>query len=112
MWTGPGERHAAGVTRLAIDETAARRGQEYITLLSTSTRPGAVHRRRRRNRRGLAGDLTALRRPGGNRRSLHRHERGLIKGVSENLPNAAIAFDKFHAVKIVNDAVDRVPARR
>ena len=31
-----------------------------------------------------------------------------IKGVTENLPNAAITFDKFHAVKIINDAVDRV----
>jgi len=31
-----------------------------------------------------------------------------IKGVAENLPNAAITFDKFHAVKIVNDAVDQV----
>ena len=26
-----------------------------------------------------------------------------IKGVGENLPNAAITFDKFHAVKIIND---------
>jgi len=31
-----------------------------------------------------------------------------IKGVSESLPKAAIAFDKFHAVKIINDAVDQV----
>jgi transposase len=31
-----------------------------------------------------------------------------IKGVVENLPNAAITFDKFYAVKIVNDAVDQV----
>jgi hypothetical protein len=31
-----------------------------------------------------------------------------IKDVTENLPNAAITFDKFHAVKIINDAVDQV----
>jgi transposase len=31
-----------------------------------------------------------------------------IKGVSESLPKATITFDKFHAVKIVNDAVDQV----
>ena len=31
-----------------------------------------------------------------------------IKGTAEHLPNAAITFDKFHAVKIVNDAVDQV----
>ena len=33
---------------------------------------------------------------------------GFIKGVGESLPNAAITFDKFHAVKIINDAVDLV----
>ena len=31
-----------------------------------------------------------------------------IKGVAGNLPNAAITFDKFHAVKLINDAVDQV----
>jgi transposase len=28
--------------------------------------------------------------------------------TTASLPNAAITFDKFHAVKIVNDAVDKV----
>jgi transposase len=31
-----------------------------------------------------------------------------IKGVGDNLANAKITFDKFHAVKIVNHAVDAV----
>jgi transposase len=31
-----------------------------------------------------------------------------IKGTADSLPNAAITFDKFHAVKIINDAVDHV----
>jgi transposase len=31
-----------------------------------------------------------------------------IKGTAAHLPNANITFDKFHAVKIVNDAVDLV----
>jgi transposase len=26
-----------------------------------------------------------------------------IKGVGEHLPEATITFDKFHAVKIIND---------
>jgi transposase len=30
------------------------------------------------------------------------------KGVREDLGNAAIAFDKYHAVAIVNDAVNNV----
>lgn len=31
-----------------------------------------------------------------------------IKGVREQLPNAAITFDKFHVIKIINEAVDNV----
>src|SRR5436305_9864058 len=31
-----------------------------------------------------------------------------IKGVADSLPAAAVTFDKFHAVKIINDAVDQV----
>ena len=31
-----------------------------------------------------------------------------VKGVTENLTEAEITFDKFHAVKLVNDAVDKV----
>ena len=31
-----------------------------------------------------------------------------IKGVEDNLPNAAITFDKYHIMKIINTAVDDV----
>jgi transposase len=31
-----------------------------------------------------------------------------IKGVADNLPNAQITFDKFHILKIINEAVDEV----
>ena len=31
-----------------------------------------------------------------------------IRGVTDNLPNAKITFDKFHVLKIINEAVDKV----
>jgi transposase len=31
-----------------------------------------------------------------------------IAGTAESLPNAAVTFDRFHAAKIINEAVDRV----
>ena len=31
-----------------------------------------------------------------------------IKGIGEQLPDAAIIFDKFHVMKMVNQAVDEV----
>jgi transposase len=32
----------------------------------------------------------------------------LSRGVEENLPNAAISFDKFHVLKGLNAAVDEI----
>ena len=31
-----------------------------------------------------------------------------IKGVAENLPEVVVTYDQFHAVKIINDAIDQV----
>ncbi len=31
-----------------------------------------------------------------------------IKGVKEELPEAKITFDKFHILKLINEAVDEV----
>jgi transposase len=31
-----------------------------------------------------------------------------IKGIEKTLPNAKITYDKFHIVKLINDAVDAV----
>lgn len=31
-----------------------------------------------------------------------------IRGASEYLPNAEVTFDKFHVIKILNEALDEV----
>ena len=70
------------------------------------------------SRRSSPQDLTAHHGGAAERRqrSLHRYEPGLHQGrPPSNLPEAAITFDKFHAVKIINEAVDHAsdaPNRR
>ena len=34
-----------------------------------------------------------------------------IKGIEENLPEASITFDKFHVIKAVNEALNKVCSR-
>jgi transposase len=103
---------ASTVTRVAIDETAARRGHNYITLFvdidharvlfATEGRDGGTVAT-------FADDLTAH---GGNPDQVREvcidMSPAFIKGTADSLPNAAVTFDRFHAVKIVNDAVDQV----
>ena len=102
----------ADVTRIAIDETAARRGHNYITLFADSDQARVLFATEGKDAEtvaAFAGDLAAH---GGDPEAIDEvcidMSPAFIKGVAENLPNAAVTFDKFHAVKIVNDAVDQV----
>jgi transposase len=103
---------ASDVTRIAVDETAARRGHNYITLFADIDQARVLFATEGKGAEtvaAFAGDLTAH---GGDAEAIEEvcidMSPAFIKGVAENLPNAAVTFDKFHAVKIVNDAVDQV----
>lgn len=102
----------ADVTRIAIDETAARRGHNYITLFADIDQARVLFATEGKGAEtvaAFAGDLAAH---GGDPEAIEEvcidMSPAFIKGIAENLPKAAVTFDKFHAVKIVNDAVDQV----
>jgi transposase len=103
---------AAGVTRVAIDETAARRGHDYISLFVDIDQARVLFATEGRDAGTVAAfaqDLTAHRgAPEAVSEVCIDMSPAFIKGVADNLPKAAITFDKFHAVKIINDAVDQV----
>ena len=102
----------ADLSRVCIDETAAKRGHNYIslfvdidarkTVFVTEGRAAATvaafadhvddHNSDASRIKEVCIDMSAA----------------YIKGVTENLTEAEITFDKFHAVKLVNDAVDQV----
>ncbi|MDQ8739516.1 ISL3 family transposase, partial [Paenibacillus sp. LHD-38] len=100
------------VRRIAVDETSSRRGHRYITLfvdVDTKTVLFATE--------GKGKDTLA-------RFKQHLHDKGVetaqiqeiccdmsiafIRGIEEQFPSAEITFDKFHVMKMVNEAVDDV----
>jgi transposase len=103
---------AADVTRIAIDETAARRGHNYITLFADVDQARVLFATEGRDANTITAFADDLATHGGDPEAIEDvcidMSPAFIKGVAENLPNAAITFDKFHAVKIVNDAVEKV----
>jgi transposase len=107
-----GRTDASGVTRLAIDETAARRGQDYVTLFVDIDQARVVFATEGNDAATIATFADDLAAHGGDPDAISQvcidMSPAFIKGIAENLPNAAITFDKFHAVKIINDAVDQV----
>jgi transposase len=102
----------SGVTRIAIDETAARRGQDYITLFVDIDKPRVLFATEGKDAKTVAAfadDLTGHRGdPAAIEEVCIDMSPAFIKGIGDSLPKAAITFDKFHAVKIINDAVEKV----
>jgi transposase len=100
------------VTRIAIDETAARRGHDYITLFADIDQARVLFATEGKDAATVAAFADDLVAHGGDPEAIAEvcidMSPAFIKGVAENLPEAAVTFDKFHAVKIVNDAVDQV----
>src|SRR5271166_4553648 len=103
---------ASDVTRIAIDETAARRGHNYITLFVDIDQARVLFATEGRDAETIAVFADDLAAHGGDPKAISEvcidMRPAFIKGVAESLPEAAITFDKFHAVKIINDAVDQV----
>jgi transposase len=106
------ERDLSRVSHVGIDETASRRGHNYISLFydlkekrlifGTDGKDSGTVRR-------FSEDL------GQNRGDPKKVQRvccdmspAFISGVEQHLPNAEITFDRFHIMKIMQTAVDNV----
>nr|MDA8248996.1 ISL3 family transposase [Rhodospirillales bacterium] len=100
------------VTRVAIDETAARRGHDYVTLFVDIDQARVAFVTEGRDASTVAAFSADLTAHGGDPEAIAEvcidMSPAFIKGTADSLPTAAITFDRFHAVKIVNDAVDQV----
>ena len=102
----------ASVKRVAIDETAARRGHDYVTLFVDIDQRRVLFVADGRDANTVAAFADDLEAHNGDASRIKEvcidMSGAFIKGVDYNLTEAEITFDKFHAVKLVNDAVDKV----
>jgi len=109
---GRARTDASKVSRIAIDETAARRGHDYITLFVDIDQARVLFATEGKDAATVAAFAEDLAAHGGEPTAIEEvcldMSPAFIKGVAESLPEAAVTFDKFHAVKIINDAVDQV----
>ena len=98
--------------RVCIDETAARRGHDYISLFVDIDSRKVVFIADGRSAGTVAEFADHVDAHNGDASRIKEvcidMSGAFIKGVTENLTEAEITFDKFHAVKLVNDAVDKV----
>ena len=100
------------VSRVAIDETAAKRGQDYITIVAdiddrrvvfvTDGRSADTIRQFADHLESHDGDASRI------KQASIDMSPAFISGVTENLTEAEITFDRFHVMKLIGEAIDEV----
>ena len=106
------QEEMTGVTVVGIDELSIRRGHEYVTLVHDLEAkrllfmtPGRKH--------GTVTEFKAdLLAHGGDPNEI-KHvcmdmSAAYTKGVTKELPQAQISFDRFHVIALANEAMDSV----
>ena len=102
------------VEAVLVDETARARGQCYVTIFAE---PGEHQGRVLYVTEGRGSDtfhafVADLAAHGGSAAAVRDvamdMSQAFMKGATETMPFAAVAFDRFHVMKLVGDAVDQV----
>ena len=102
----------SGVTRLGVDETAARRGHDYITLVTDMDQRRLLFATEGRGHDTLKAFREDLEAHNGRADQIQEAcidmSNAFIKGLGENFREAHITFDRFHVMKLMGDALDAV----
>ena len=106
------EEDFSTVTAVGIDETAARRGHDYITLVHDLEARRLLFACEGRDQSTLARFVEDLEEHGGDAGCISAAcidmSRSYIAGVGKHLPEAEVTFDRFHVVKLANEALEDV----
>lgn len=105
------ESHA-DVSRIGVDETSARKGQDYITLVHDLDRERLLFATPGRKSETLAAFAEDLEKHGGSASAITDismdFSAAYQKGARENFPQAKPSYDPYHAVAIVGRALEQV----
>jgi transposase len=100
------------VKKIAIDETSSRRGHRYITLFLDVETKTVLFATEGKGMDTLARFKELLAAKGVAAEQIQEiccdMSPAFIRGIQDYFPQAEITFDKFHVMKLVNEAVDDV----
>lgn len=102
----------ADVTRIGLDETSKSKHHDYVTLFVDLEARKTVFVTEGKDNTTIEKFCDDFKKHGGDPEKITDvscdMSPAFIKGTTENLLNAAITFDKFHLMKIINGAVGDV----
>jgi transposase len=100
------------VSRVGVDETSARRGQDYVSLFMDLDAGRVMFATDGRNSATVERFARELAAHGGQPEQLREvcsdMSPAFIRGIGEHLPEAEITFDRYHVIAELNKAVDEV----
>ena len=102
----------SGVRRVGIDDTARRRGQNYISTMVDLDGRRVVAVTEGRDKAAVGRLCDELESRGGDRSAVAEVTRDMSRayslGVAAEMPSAAQTVDRFHVMQLFGQAVDRV----
>ncbi|BBO88085.1 hypothetical protein DSCOOX_12650 [Desulfosarcina ovata subsp. ovata] len=100
------------VKQVGMDETSRRRGHNYVSLFVDLEGPRVLFATDGKDASTVKRFKQDLIDHGGNPGTIEEMccdmSPAFISGVEKQFPEASVTFDKFHVMKIINDAVDQV----
>jgi transposase len=106
------EKDWSEVKAIAIDETSARRGRSYVTVVMDMDTRAVLYLVPGRDSNAVRSFCEQLRAHGGDPARIRWVAMDMLhcyaKGVRENFPNAQIVYDRYHVMVMAGEAVDEV----
>jgi transposase len=112
VWEAVEKQDLSEVRQIAADETSARRGHDYISLFVDMASRKVVYVADGKDSGTVKEFADFLVLHGGDSEAISDASidmgAAFEAGIKQNFANAEITFDKFHVIKLANEAVDQV----
>jgi transposase len=100
------------VRRVGMDETSARKGQDYVSIFADLDARRVVFATEGRSAQTVAGFAADLAEHGGDPEKVTDTSSDMssafISGIAAHLPNARMTFDRYHLAAKLSEAIDAV----
>lgn len=100
------------VTKVGVDETASKRGHNYVSLFVDLDKSQVLYATEGKGSGTLEKFAVDLGEHRANPEQINElcmdMSPAFISGAEKHFPEAAVTFDRFHTMKIANEAVDKV----
>jgi len=102
------------VKRIGIDETSVKKGHDYVSFFFDLDKKKLLFGTEGKDNETVKAFVADLKKHGGDPEQITDAaidmSKAFIKGVKELLPSAATTFDRFHLIKLMNDAMGKIRA--